>query len=240
MKRSNAFTLIELLVVISIVALLIAILLPTLQSAREAARKALCQSNMRQVNLGITLYAQDYDDTAPPYSFNFSQLTWNGSSRNNVQVPWWSDVFAGPYFGNNHIGSTAWSEAQQSSSADVSYCPSQPDDPVLHEPTHHRNMGIGYNIAVYNQFSRGNSNNPILRYTDGLESPTRTLILTDVYSTAFDELTRFVGTTPVGDNPIVYRHTESVNTAFADGHVATSKDLIAEFAANRLYLKAIP
>jgi prepilin-type N-terminal cleavage/methylation domain-containing protein/prepilin-type processing-associated H-X9-DG protein len=58
---AQAFTLIELLVVISIIALLIAILLPALEAARAGARNILCASNIRSVNLGAALYANDHD-----------------------------------------------------------------------------------------------------------------------------------------------------------------------------------
>ncbi|MAE68129.1 MAG: hypothetical protein CMJ18_28095 [Phycisphaeraceae bacterium] len=58
---SRAFTLIELLVVISIIALLIALLLPAVKRARELGRQAKCASNLRQIALGITIYAGDWD-----------------------------------------------------------------------------------------------------------------------------------------------------------------------------------
>ena len=59
--RVSGFTLIELLVVIAIIALLAAILFPVFARARENARRATCQSNEKQIGLGIIQYVQDYD-----------------------------------------------------------------------------------------------------------------------------------------------------------------------------------
>lgn len=64
-SRCPAFTLIELLVVISIVALLTAILLPVFFSVRGKARQTVCISNLRQIGLAISMYAQDADDLYP-------------------------------------------------------------------------------------------------------------------------------------------------------------------------------
>lgn len=60
MKR--AFTLVELLVVIAIIAILAGILFPVFARARENARRASCQSNLRQIGLGLIQYSQDYDE----------------------------------------------------------------------------------------------------------------------------------------------------------------------------------
>ena len=61
----RGFTLIELLVVIEIIALLAAILFPAFAQARENARRASCQSNLKQIGIGIMMYVQDNDETMP-------------------------------------------------------------------------------------------------------------------------------------------------------------------------------
>ncbi len=63
--RRTGFTLIELLVVIAIIAILAAILFPVFARAREKARQASCQSNLKQVALGVLMYLQDYDECGP-------------------------------------------------------------------------------------------------------------------------------------------------------------------------------
>lgn len=64
-ERARGFTLIELLVVIAIIALLAAILFPVFARARENARRSTCQSNLKQMSLGVLQYLQDYDEFFP-------------------------------------------------------------------------------------------------------------------------------------------------------------------------------
>jgi prepilin-type processing-associated H-X9-DG protein len=52
-------------VVIAIIAILAAILFPVFARARENARRSSCQSNLKQIGLGILQYTQDYDDQFP-------------------------------------------------------------------------------------------------------------------------------------------------------------------------------
>jgi type II secretory pathway pseudopilin PulG len=55
----------QLLVVIDIIVILAAILFPVFARARENARRSSCQSNLKQVGLGVLQYVQDYDEKYP-------------------------------------------------------------------------------------------------------------------------------------------------------------------------------
>jgi prepilin-type N-terminal cleavage/methylation domain-containing protein/prepilin-type processing-associated H-X9-DG protein len=101
----RGFTLIELLVVIAIIAILAAILFPVFAQAKAAAKTTACMSNMKQIGLGMQMYAGDYDDRM------FYRSGWANSRSGDTRVigpgdnkdhyRWWNLLM--PYIKSNDI-----------------------------------------------------------------------------------------------------------------------------------------
>ncbi len=203
--KSGGFTLIELLVVIAIIALLAAILFPVFSRARENARRSSCQSNLKQIGIGVMQYVQDYDDYFPTLH---------------------NDTGAGSFAGNGNLdtGEEAWATLIQPyiKNTSVYQCPSEKTDGSS-TPT-----STSYTDLSYNSFFAITNGAIDVKHMAEMTAPTQTVMIFESPtgnarangngkgSNTTCKLAILPGTATTG---AAQRHLQGSNYIFADGHV---------------------
>ena len=92
-SKRRGFTLVELLVVIAIIGTLVGLLLPAVQAAREAARRSSCSNNLKQLGVGLHVYA---DSNARGGDNFFPWMSTGGTgSGNNGGFSWLAQALGG-------------------------------------------------------------------------------------------------------------------------------------------------
>jgi prepilin-type N-terminal cleavage/methylation domain-containing protein/prepilin-type processing-associated H-X9-DG protein len=212
--KPSGFTLIELLVVIAIIAILAAILFPVFARARENARRSSCQSNLKQIGLGMLQYSQDYDERTTP---------------NNSLI--------------SASGYTIWGELIQpyTKSTQILSCPSDSLSlPFIAGPKVGTSRDIGsYAINYWYQTSAGGVTegfHPTSVSLAALNNPTMTVWVMDasvpdpanfawqVYNNGPSTITTgSPRTLPTAQGIVSERHLETTNLLYCDGHVKARK-----------------
>ncbi|MCC7290623.1 MAG: prepilin-type N-terminal cleavage/methylation domain-containing protein [Phycisphaerales bacterium] len=143
--RVRGFTLIELLVVIAIIGLLISILLPSLQAARRTSRTLRCGTNLRQIGIGWTIYAdENHGHVVPGRPAKFADpnrnVYWVGNGL-HFRPRWYVQMGAeaGFYAFQQPSPDPAQDNVKAVDGSDVFLCPEVP------EWINNRNYAFGYN-----------------------------------------------------------------------------------------------
>lgn len=205
-KGCKGFTLIELLIVIAIIALLAAILFPVFARVRENARRTACQSNLKQIGLGMMQYVQDYDETIPAW-LQYDYNTTTGVPGTAISIA----ERLQPYVKN----------------VDIFICPSQSKNTSINT-VHNYKSTYCPNVANGNPYGVGNSKglfalstngNPAFTYSSGtrisdVPVPAETIAFAEYDSN--DLLDPYAGWS-VGR--LYAGHLSMSNYLLADGHV---------------------
>lgn len=208
------FTLVELLVVIGIIAVLISILLPALNKARASAANIKCASNLKQIFIGVTLYAEANGLCYPRANAGFPMTTGGTYSSGWPQTLIYSSVFSQFKMPEGTVGSGSWDTAFEGVMRGLFKCPVVPETLAIYG----NDVRTGSYAANTDAFDVTTALPPNHIKLNQIKSPTRFVLLgetTRILTSGVRTIQR-----PDLNNPGRWpmRHMQGSNWVFADGH----------------------
>jgi prepilin-type N-terminal cleavage/methylation domain-containing protein len=201
MKRlHDAFTLVELLIVIAIIGILMAILLPSLGAARRAAGITSCASNVRQMVVALSNFAQDNSDALyrPGGGGRYTPTNCNGGP---------SPAAGGVNPGTGNIGGLC--EPIKYLTYEVGYDPAKPHDFKLNG-SGNNNISFYSICPIVGATSSTNASDAHLRFSKFSDVPNDKALVMDFLRLHFN-----LNHPGVNGGPPTY------NLGFRDGSVRT-------------------
>jgi prepilin-type processing-associated H-X9-DG protein/prepilin-type N-terminal cleavage/methylation domain-containing protein len=195
------FTIIELMVVISIIAILACLLLPALNRAQNTAKSASCKGNLKQIALCNIFYSNDYNEWAPGHH----SATFGVSPT---------------------VGSWVWFLCEYTNYIPVKYAAGTPSsNSILACPAESGTVSSSYPATNYGMnntmkdlyVDAPGANKSIWKFNTSIgfvkvntiRSPSSVFMIGDCSNTAGYN---------VGYVPTTFRHNNTINFGFWDGH----------------------
>jgi prepilin-type N-terminal cleavage/methylation domain-containing protein/prepilin-type processing-associated H-X9-DG protein len=227
-KNSFAFTLIELLVVVAIIGVLSAMLLPALTRAKAAAQRADCVGNLRQLGLATEIYLGD----------NGNFFFYRSQPQTAAGQQWWFGWLAGGKEGQRAFDLTTGILYPYLHGSDVRLCPSSVwNSPQFKPKGTNVIFSYGCNAFLYAAQTSPQLTPPVK--ANKISNPADTALFADsaqlnifqppaaATNPMFEEW-YYLDLETNYSRPNNYpnghfRHAQTANVTFADGHVNVEK-----------------
>lgn len=178
-RNHRAFSLVDVLVSIAVIGVLMGLLLPTVGHVRESTRRVICQSNLRQIGMGIATYADENEDYLASSVFYSPNLAANGRElaemmtlrlgAGNDPTRRWDGL--GLLYDNFHLRAP-----------EIFYCPSHSGNHAFQEYRHDWNTDGTEIVGNYHYRGEGPNGAKRLRSVE----PVRAALVTDGLRTIRD------------------------------------------------------
>ena len=226
-RQRAGFTLIELLLVIGIIGILAGLLLPALAKAKERGRSAECINNVRQMGIGLLMYTDDFHVYPPGRLAGFTQWdlcvgTYAGGKNNPLSLEARTALFMCPSVSIKNNGTRLNYSANPNVCKEIVANVGCVSPQAVKRPVQTivaadavQYAGDGSSHAIFWGVN-GSSGSPIY-WDNGLAA---NQLVPVGLGTDQDQV---YSTTDANGSNFRYRHNQTVNALFADGHAAHIK-----------------